>query len=298
MIWPATWLGAAAGFAFASIPGALLGGLLGQLLDRQLRLPSWSALLGLLDRSSRLGGDELRFLLLGRLAKLNGRVLPAHIEQARDEMRRLKLDVQSEQLAINAFNRGKNAGADLRRPLRRLRSQRGEAQSLLLSCWRMVGAGGGATAQQRELIMLWGRWRGWSVGDKDSAYEFTGYPRNDGTRFGIEVKIKSDALKRITDAEFNRARDAAAMGYTALPIWHVVNLAARRAWQQFFTEMQTKGVDTIMPSVEIGEVFQHFEFRHFVLHKKGRCYAASSLHILKPTSRNLSIFAAPIQRGR
>ena len=168
MIWPATWLGAAAGFAFASIPGALLGGLLGQLLDRQLRLPSWSALLGLLDRSSRLGGDELRFLLLGRLAKLNGRVLPAHIEQARDEMRRLKLDVQSEQLAINAFNRGKNAGADLRRPLRRLRSQRGEAQSLLLSCWRMVGAGGGATAQQRELIMLWGKWLGWSVGELEA----------------------------------------------------------------------------------------------------------------------------------
>jgi DnaJ like chaperone protein len=168
MIWPATWLGAAAGFVFASIPGALLGGLLGQLLDRQLRLPSWSALLGLIDRSPRLGVDELRFLLLGRLAKLHGRVLPAHIEQARNEMHRLKLDAQSEQLAISAFSRGKSAETNLHRPLRRLRKQRGEAQSLLLSCWRMVGAGGGATPQQRELIMLWGKWLGWSVGELEA----------------------------------------------------------------------------------------------------------------------------------
>jgi DnaJ like chaperone protein len=168
MIWPATWLGAAAGFAFASIPGALLGGLLGQLLDRQLRLPSWSVLLGMLDRSPRLGVDELRFMLLGRLAKLSGRVLPAHIEQARDEMRRLKLDKPSEQQAIEAFNRGKVAEGALQRPLRRLRKQRGEAQSLLLSCWRMAAAGGGATLQQREQILRWGKWLGWSVSELEA----------------------------------------------------------------------------------------------------------------------------------
>ncbi len=168
MIWPATWLGAAAGFAFASIPGALLGGLLGQLLDRQLRLPSWSVLLGMFRRQSELGVDELRFLLLGRLAKRNGRVLPAHIEQAREEMRRLGLDPQAEQLAIAAFNQGKAQELDLRGPLRRLRSQRGEAQSMLLSCWRMVGAAGGASDQQRELILLWGKWLGWSTAELEA----------------------------------------------------------------------------------------------------------------------------------
>lgn len=43
MLWPATLIGAGAGWALASIPGALLGGLLGQLLDRRLRLESGAA---------------------------------------------------------------------------------------------------------------------------------------------------------------------------------------------------------------------------------------------------------------
>jgi len=41
MWWPGTLIGVSAGFAVASIPGALLGGLLGQALDRRLRLQGW-----------------------------------------------------------------------------------------------------------------------------------------------------------------------------------------------------------------------------------------------------------------
>ena len=41
MLWPGTLIGAGAGFAIASIPGAMLGALLGQALDRRLHLQSW-----------------------------------------------------------------------------------------------------------------------------------------------------------------------------------------------------------------------------------------------------------------
>ncbi|EJT85651.1 heat shock protein DnaJ domain-containing protein, partial [Pseudomonas putida S11] len=73
-------------FAVASIPGALLGALLGQAMDRRLRLQGWE------DMRERLGGrpalqdDELLFVMLGRLAKCDGRVGEQHIQQARQEM--------------------------------------------------------------------------------------------------------------------------------------------------------------------------------------------------------------------
>ncbi|NEM13225.1 MAG: molecular chaperone DjlA, partial [Xanthomonas perforans] len=44
MYWPLTLVGALAGFALASIPGLLLGGLLGQVLDRRLGLRGWKTL--------------------------------------------------------------------------------------------------------------------------------------------------------------------------------------------------------------------------------------------------------------
>lgn len=44
MLWPGTLIGAGAGYAIASIPGAMLGALLGQALDRRLKLQSWAHL--------------------------------------------------------------------------------------------------------------------------------------------------------------------------------------------------------------------------------------------------------------
>ena len=168
MIWPATWLGAAAGFAFASIPGALLGGLLGHTLDRQLRLPSWSALFAMFGGSSKLRGDRLRFVLLGRLAKQGGRVQAAHITQARDEMRRLSLDPAAEQWAISAFTQGKNGEDNLQSVLTRLSRQRGEMQSLLLSCWRLVLSTGAVQPAERTLILQWGKWAGWTAAEVEA----------------------------------------------------------------------------------------------------------------------------------
>ncbi|WP_137820025.1 TerB family tellurite resistance protein [Pseudomonas sp. 2FG] len=161
MLWPATLLGAAAGLALASIPGALLGTLLGQVLDRRMGLQSWASLRERLGAAPMPSDEELLFVLLGRLAKSGGQVLEAHIQLARAEMRRLQLDDAGQRRAIDAFSRGKAGREGLRLPLRQLRNREGRVEELLRACWRMAGADGRVTARERELILLWGQWLGW-----------------------------------------------------------------------------------------------------------------------------------------
>ena len=132
MLWPGTLIGAAAGWALASIPGAMLGGLLGQVLDRRLRLQSWRDLLGQLGGEEPLADEELLFLALGRLAKSRGRVTDEHIRQARAEMLRLRLDETA--LAIDRdddrVDRQRVVAVPEARILRRGREQhRGDAES-------------------------------------------------------------------------------------------------------------------------------------------------------------------------
>jgi DnaJ like chaperone protein len=155
MLWPATLLGAVAGLAVASIPGAMLGGLLGQVLDRRLRLQSWAALRERLGGRAETRDEWLLFVMLGRLAKSGGRVLPAHIQQTRAEMQRLGLDAEGQRQAIAAFARGKTGRDSLRAPLRRQRERR---ETLLRACWRMAWVDGQVSQAERELIMLWGKW--------------------------------------------------------------------------------------------------------------------------------------------
>ncbi|SFP07200.1 DnaJ like chaperone protein [Pseudomonas borbori] len=155
VLWPATLLGAVGGLALASIPGALLGGLLGQVVDRRLRLHSWAALRERLGARPYPGDAELLFVLLGRLAKCDGRVLQAHILQARAEMQRLGLDAAGQRRAVAAFARGKTGRDGLRAPLRR---QREQAEALLRACWRMAWVDGRVSQAERELILLWGKW--------------------------------------------------------------------------------------------------------------------------------------------
>lgn len=155
MLWPATLLGAVTGLALASIPGAMLGGLLGQVLDRRLRLQSWAALRERLGGRAEVRDEWLLFVLLGRLAKSGGRVLPAHIRQAQAEMQRLGLDAEGQRQAIAAFALGKTGRDSLRAPLRR---QQAHGEALLRACWRMAWVDGQVGQAERELIMLWGRW--------------------------------------------------------------------------------------------------------------------------------------------
>lgn len=191
MFWPATLLGALAGMALANIPGALLGGLLGQVLDRRLALRSWDDVRRLFGRPLPVADQYLLFLMLGRLAKSDGAVLPAHIRCARDEMRRLKLDAASVRAAIDAFNEGKLGRTALRRPLRRLRSQSKAAESLLRASWRMAWADGRVGSAERELILLWGSWMGWKL----AAVEQLGKPLQ-GFRAGASPVIGQSAYQQ------------------------------------------------------------------------------------------------------
>lgn len=162
MWWPGTLIGAGAGFAIASIPGALLGALAGQMMDRHLRLQGWD------DVRERLGGrpaprdEELLFVLLGRLAKSDGRVVEQHIQQARQEMARLNLDEAARLRAIDAFNRGKGGKERLGSYLRRIRQQPHGAEGTLRASWRMVWADGKMGNKERELLMDWGNKLGMS----------------------------------------------------------------------------------------------------------------------------------------
>ena len=157
MLWPGTLIGAGAGYLIASIPGAMLGALLGQTLDRRLQLHSWAHLRERLGGRSALRNDELLFVLLGRLAKSGGRVADKHIEQARQEMRMLDMSGPAQQRAIAAFNRGKTGSDSLRGYLRRLSSQPHAAEGVLRACWRMMWADGRIDPKERELMLLWAR---------------------------------------------------------------------------------------------------------------------------------------------
>lgn len=162
MLWPGTLIGAGAGFAIASIPGALLGALLGQALDRRMHLQSWAQLRERLGGRPALRNDELLFVLLGRLAKSNGRVVDGHIQQARQEMRALDMTEPAQRRAIAAFNRGKAGSDRMRGYLHVLKAQPHAAEGVLRACWRMVWADGKADDAERDLIDLWGKWLGWT----------------------------------------------------------------------------------------------------------------------------------------
>lgn len=160
VVWPLTLLGALVGLLLASIPCALLGVLLGQMLDRCLELESWASLGERLGLREAYGEAELLFHLLGCLARSGGAMADVHWRQARGEMERLCLDAVARRRADAAFAHGRLEHERLRRALRRL-GARGEA--LLRACWRMAWVDGRVSAGERELILLWGRWLGLDV---------------------------------------------------------------------------------------------------------------------------------------
>lgn len=162
MLWPGTLIGVGAGYALANIPGALLGGLLGQVIDRRLKLRNWAHLRERLGGRAAIHDADLLFVLLGRLAKSEGRVVPSHIHQARNEMDRLRFNDAERLRAIQAFNRGRDAKEGLRGYLRSLRSEPETGEALLRACWRMAWADGKVPRIEQEMIAAWGQWLGWS----------------------------------------------------------------------------------------------------------------------------------------
>ncbi|WP_295517197.1 DnaJ domain-containing protein [uncultured Pseudomonas sp.] len=155
--WPLTLLGFLAGWAVASIPGALLVALLAHAGERQLGLTSvagWQA-----RWRGRPGRFEHRaqFQMLGRLAKRGGRVLTAHIRQAEGEIERLALSAEDRRRAIAAFEEGKGGTLPSTTELQQL-SER--AELILRACWRMVWISGSVRPGDRDEILGWGQTMG------------------------------------------------------------------------------------------------------------------------------------------
>lgn len=152
------------GWWLASIPGLLLGTLLAVWLDRRLGQKGWAQLQEKLTASRPAGkkavsANQVQFMLLGYLAKLDGWVMPVHIQQARMEMRRLGLDGYPYQAAIAAFNQGKSMDLKtLRRDMQRAFAQDLAAEQLLLSAWRLVWAQGHASRAQYQVLRQCAGW--------------------------------------------------------------------------------------------------------------------------------------------
>lgn len=190
--WPITLLCALAGLLLASIPGALLGGLLGQMLDRRWDIKSWADLRRRMQGTSGPREQQLLFVLLGRLAKSAGAVTAVHIQQARNEMTRLQLDESARERAIAAFTRGKNGEQSLRLPLRRLRANRPLVDDLVRACWRMAWAGGQVAPAQYQLIIDCGE----HLGVQRDALLALGAPyARTGTQATAEARESQEALR-------------------------------------------------------------------------------------------------------
>lgn len=165
MIWPLTIIGGLAGFAIASIPGGLLGMLLGSIVDRNLAFTSWAQLHARLQPkpAKLLDAQQTLFMLLGHLAKSTGRVSPEHIKMARVEMQRQQLFGAFQKAAIAAFSEGKDCRlAELRSSLRHHYRTPEQSERLLLAGWRMVLVEGLATAKQRTILQQCASWLGCS----------------------------------------------------------------------------------------------------------------------------------------
>ena len=198
MVWPVTIAGALAGWAVASIPGALLGGLLGQVVDRRLKLNSWAAIRERLLRQTAIDDEWLLFILLGRLAKSGGRVLPAHIRQAQAEMQRLGLDAEGQRKAIAAFNRGKTAVDNLRPALLR---QQARADQILKACWRMAWVDGSVGREERELLQLWAKWLQVSAAAQERFNDAAGSQREPAVAVGTAYQRALALLNVSADDE-------------------------------------------------------------------------------------------------
>ena len=164
MIWPATLAGVVLGLSVAHIPGALLGALIGSVIDRNLAIASWSELRARCMPQTKnatppLDAQQVLFMLLGRLAKSTGRVTPEHIQAARLEMQRLKLSGAVQKAAIAAFSQGKDCQlSHLRTGLRAHYTSTAQVERLLLVGWRMALAQGLATAKQRKILQQCATW--------------------------------------------------------------------------------------------------------------------------------------------
>jgi DnaJ like chaperone protein len=118
--WIGKVIGFALGFMRGGLSGAVIGGILGHLVDRYLD--------GRFGHGAESAGAavqqvffESTFLVMGHLAKADGRVSEEEIQVARTVMHQLRLRPEEVKRAIGLFTEGKSANANVDEQVRRLR---------------------------------------------------------------------------------------------------------------------------------------------------------------------------------
>lgn len=104
-------LGGGLGLAAGGVYGAVAGLFLGHAVDAGwLR---WRPAEGVRVIDPRIARVEFLFLWMGHLAKADGRVSEGEVAAAERLMQRLKLDAEGRELAVRAFQRGRNQALDV-----------------------------------------------------------------------------------------------------------------------------------------------------------------------------------------
>lgn len=114
-------IGAFCGFLLAGPLGLFLGLIIGHFFDRGLmqQWPAWPFNAGTTGKAQQ-AFFNATFLVMGHLAKADGRVSEAEIRAAREIMRRMGLDEEQRKRAIELFEEGKQPTFDLKDTLDQL----------------------------------------------------------------------------------------------------------------------------------------------------------------------------------
>ncbi len=162
-----------AGWLLFGLPGAAVGVAVGAVID------VWAALTGVvglvwhgcgMDRWQRLFAGTTA-LVMGAVAKADGRVSEAEVAAARRVLIELQLSERGRARAIRIFHRGKAVGAPLRPTLRLLRwglRHRPEAAARFLDYQLRVAAADGGLGGDKERLLQW-IWRQLGVSQDDLA---------------------------------------------------------------------------------------------------------------------------------
>ncbi len=200
MLWPVTVVGALLGAWVGDVAGAILGAVLGHALDRHWRLKRWSELPDRVRQTfgaERVAFEQILFLCLGRIAKCEGRVIPEHLQLARDLMQQYRLDEEGRIRAMRWFNEGKEAGDRLHPLVRKLQRREPERSAELLDCcWRMALADGNLGGRERELLDQWASKAGVGNAEQQRMHQRHQRQRADGTGRSDRRKRQSPVSSR------------------------------------------------------------------------------------------------------
>ncbi len=166
MAWIGKVVGGLLGYAMARLGGAVIGVILGHQFDRGLMArPRRGSGRGGGSRGSRHAGQpgdrqqvffEVTFIVMGHLAKVDGRVSEAEIAAARAVMQRMRLAEPQMRLAMELFNTGKRPDCPVSDYVERLRRHCGSQRQLLYTFLEiqidLALAKGAVTPAERELL--------------------------------------------------------------------------------------------------------------------------------------------------